>query len=127
MTKWALAVLIFSGLIQPANAEEQANATLAKLKNNSSNQSAVFEKGMTEVGVFYLVTGLVIADLASNAKYHGRLICYPPKMPITSDLVLEIFKEYLTQHPEDGKLPMGVAALKAMENAFPCDRAKGGQ
>jgi hypothetical protein len=109
------ALLLAAGVVtaRPALAEMSGNEMIA-----------LFRKGdQREVVEFYLgglTNGYSWANTALWSEGKTALFCSPERIVLAVDQELDILARHIERVPANGKVPVGLAMLRALREAFPC-------
>jgi hypothetical protein len=108
----SLAVVALSLLLAGrAEAEMSGNEALRLYRQNDSAAFAL---------VLGIGTGLEWSNAELTHKGHKPHFCVPPKLAVSGDQYFDILRRSLEHDPEKGRSPVGLALLKALQDALPC-------
>ena len=91
-------------------AEGTADDFIAKLAKPDPTMTKVYLSG--------LFTGIAWANGEMDGK--NPIYCPPEKLNLTNDQEISILEDFVKSYPSMGKYPVGVVALYAMSETFPC-------
>jgi hypothetical protein len=109
------AVVLAAGVVtaRPASAEMPGNEMIA-----------LFRKGDQREAVEFYLRGLFAGYSWANTVLWSEgktpLFCEPEKIVLTVDQELDILARHIEHVPANGKVPVGLAMLHALRDAFPC-------
>jgi len=67
-----------------------------------------------------MITGFEWANADLGNEHKDLLYCEPNKLPLTQDELVAIVNNYIREDKTQGYWPLGLTALSAMQETFPC-------
>lgn len=117
MTKYLcniIAAAALAALAAPAHAEPTAGDTLPMLKQGDKVAIAV---------IMAYQNGMDWADTDIDYRTQKQLYCVPPKLSLTSDMVIATLNAWVeADNKSRADLPLGMALLLANEDKYPCPK-----
>lgn len=99
----------------PVQAEPTAGDVLPMLLKKDKSAVAV---------IMAYQNGMDWADTDVSYRTEKNLYCVPPKLSLTSDMVITVLTEWVGTDKDKLDLPLGMALLLANEDKYPCPKDK---
>lgn len=109
----AIIIVIILALVTPAVAEMSGKEFKAQMKDSEM---------VPYVKLYLHGIGCGIGWVNSSLEQDNQkpYFCPPRNLIITEDDEVQMLNEYIDDHPEAAKYPIGLLLLQAYRSAFPC-------
>ncbi|MDE1906060.1 MAG: hypothetical protein KGH75_06365 [Rhodospirillales bacterium] len=111
-------VLISIALLIPKIASAN-DVTVGVFESDLSNQNPD-NQAQINVELVALGDGLMSADAYERSIGNHRIYCPSDNLSLTASQDQEILQDWIQRNNPDPNMPIGVAMLKALRDAFPC-------
>jgi hypothetical protein len=113
--RWLLIGVAAAAAINPSIASAEASANEILKGIDSGRDAGHFTSWLTGHANALLWVNAILAN-----RGDPMLFCQPPKLATTTDQDLRIFRDYVRDHPTEGKNPAGFVFIEAFQATFPC-------
>ncbi|WP_374531860.1 hypothetical protein [Novosphingobium sp.] len=111
----AIFAVAAAAIAVPAQAEPTAADVLPLLAKKDKSAVAV---------IMAYQNGMDWADTDVNYRTEKNLYCIPPKLSLTTDMVIATLTDWVGTDKDKLDLPLGMALLLANEDKYPCPSDK---
>jgi hypothetical protein len=117
-----LTLLICSLWLFPiaAHAEESLNTFLKQYDAADPERKSCMRDSIVSAGNSMLWANTLIEGWIKEGRKQEPLYCPPPKLPLTTEQVLDILRKEVKEVPGIGESPWGLALIISLHTAFPC-------
>lgn len=115
--KIIVAILIISFFLLPklAHAEMSTNELLERYDKSNSN-----DKSNVEFILQNLQAGMLTVNIEMIIRKSQGLFCQPKTLALTGKQLIEMIRERVRLHPNDGASLAQIVLLSSLEDTFPC-------
>ncbi len=117
-----LALLFCSLCLFPtlAHAEQSLNNFLKQYDAADPERKSCIRNSIVSAGNSMLWVNTLIEGWIKEGRKQEPLYCPPPKLPLTTEQVLDILRREVKEVPVMGEQPWSLALILSLHMAFPC-------